>query len=495
MTSTRRVVGDRRRASRRSRRRGRRARRRSRRRSQVSTRRPPAAITAAAIGVERSPTRGRVLPDVRVGTGRRARARRRRAIVVVRSVGVLIVVGEHVDVRGHLDHVDAFVGDRVEQVGQAPSRCSPLAITAVALRAARGRAATARTCAGRHPAGSTAGTGSPQATLRAMSAQMLVVAIDVDRHAVGGGVGAAGSPIREQAATRRPPPAQAATDAGENHSHHARVRIILMATRRPTTSHRQPSPCRSSRPRRLRALRPDGRAGTDVVRAARRHLGRARRLERQRQDDAAVRCIAGLVRPTDGAIVRRTARWRWSPSIATTIAGCRCRSTRCCGWAATRRGPARPTRRRRPDVASTGPPSSSRSSTSASGRSASCPAGNSSGCWWPRRSRRTRRPAARRAGHRARPAQPAPDPRRDRAVTPADGGIVVFSTHHLAEARRADRVMLMAGCVLADGAPDDVLVPQLLAEAFGGRLIRDDGIVDRRRRPWPRPRCTRALPS
>ena len=57
----------------------------------------------------------------------------------------------------------------------------------------------------------------------------------------------------------------------------------------------------------------------------------------------------------------------------------------------------------------------------------------------------------------------------------AGGGIVVFSTHHLAEARRADRVMLMAGCVLADGSPHDVLVPGLLAEAFGGRLIRDDG--------------------
>lgn len=57
----------------------------------------------------------------------------------------------------------------------------------------------------------------------------------------------------------------------------------------------------------------------------------------------------------------------------------------------------------------------------------------------------------------------------------ADGGVVVFSTHHLAEARRADRVMLMAGCVLADGRPDEVLVPALLAEAFGGRLIRDDG--------------------
>jgi ABC-type Mn2+/Zn2+ transport system ATPase subunit len=58
----------------------------------------------------------------------------------------------------------------------------------------------------------------------------------------------------------------------------------------------------------------------------------------------------------------------------------------------------------------------------------------------------------------------------------AAGGLVVFSTHHLAEARRADRVMLMAGCVLADGPPGEVLVPSLLAEAFGGRLLRDDGL-------------------
>ena len=60
------------------------------------------------------------------------------------------------------------------------------------------------------------------------------------------------------------------------------------------------------------------------------------------------------------------------------------------------------------------------------------------------------------------------------AAHAAGGGGVVFSTHHLAEARRVDRVMLMAGCVLADGPPGEVLVPQLLAEAFGGRLLRDD---------------------
>lgn len=56
------------------------------------------------------------------------------------------------------------------------------------------------------------------------------------------------------------------------------------------------------------------------------------------------------------------------------------------------------------------------------------------------------------------------------------GGSVVFSTHHLAEARRAARVMLLAGCLLAEGSPAEVLVPPLLAEAFGGRLVRDDGM-------------------
>jgi ABC-type Mn2+/Zn2+ transport system ATPase subunit len=53
----------------------------------------------------------------------------------------------------------------------------------------------------------------------------------------------------------------------------------------------------------------------------------------------------------------------------------------------------------------------------------------------------------------------------------ARGAAVVFSTHQLAEARHADRVILLAGCVLADGSPDSVLTPGLLAEAFGGRLV------------------------
>ena len=60
------------------------------------------------------------------------------------------------------------------------------------------------------------------------------------------------------------------------------------------------------------------------------------------------------------------------------------------------------------------------------------------------------------------------------------GACVVFSTHHLEEAQRASRVMLLAGCVIADGVATDVLVPDKLALAFGGRLLRvgDAVLVD-----------------
>jgi len=57
----------------------------------------------------------------------------------------------------------------------------------------------------------------------------------------------------------------------------------------------------------------------------------------------------------------------------------------------------------------------------------------------------------------------------------ATGSTVVFSTHHLEEAKRAQRVMLLAGCVIADGTPDEVLRPEHLATAFGGRLLRIGG--------------------
>ncbi len=54
----------------------------------------------------------------------------------------------------------------------------------------------------------------------------------------------------------------------------------------------------------------------------------------------------------------------------------------------------------------------------------------------------------------------------------AAGTSVVLSTHHLGEARHTDRVLLLAGCIVADGPPDEVLRPPLLAEAFGNRMIR-----------------------
>lgn len=61
------------------------------------------------------------------------------------------------------------------------------------------------------------------------------------------------------------------------------------------------------------------------------------------------------------------------------------------------------------------------------------------------------------------------------ATETARGGTVVFSTHHLDEARRADRVILLAGQVVADGPPEEALRAELLAAAFGGRLLRIGG--------------------
>lgn len=54
------------------------------------------------------------------------------------------------------------------------------------------------------------------------------------------------------------------------------------------------------------------------------------------------------------------------------------------------------------------------------------------------------------------------------------GATVVYSTHHLEEAKRAGRVMLLAGCVIADGGADEVLTAENLAAAFGGRLLQVD---------------------
>ena len=57
------------------------------------------------------------------------------------------------------------------------------------------------------------------------------------------------------------------------------------------------------------------------------------------------------------------------------------------------------------------------------------------------------------------------------------GRLVVLTTHHLEEAERCDRVLLLNSRVVADGRPDEVLIEAHLAEAFGPRLMveRDDG--------------------
>lgn len=60
----------------------------------------------------------------------------------------------------------------------------------------------------------------------------------------------------------------------------------------------------------------------------------------------------------------------------------------------------------------------------------------------------------------------------------AAGHTVVFSTHDLGEARRADLVLLVATRQIAVGPPEEVLCAEHLEAAFGGRLLRlDDGIV------------------
>lgn len=56
----------------------------------------------------------------------------------------------------------------------------------------------------------------------------------------------------------------------------------------------------------------------------------------------------------------------------------------------------------------------------------------------------------------------------------AAGHLVVMSTHHLQEARRCDRVLLLKGMVLADGAPDEVLTDANLTAAFGGEVVAGD---------------------
>lgn len=58
----------------------------------------------------------------------------------------------------------------------------------------------------------------------------------------------------------------------------------------------------------------------------------------------------------------------------------------------------------------------------------------------------------------------------------AAGRTVVFSTHDLSEAAAADQVVLLAGRVVAFGAPEDVLTEEHLMEAYRGRLVDVAGV-------------------
>jgi manganese transport system ATP-binding protein len=57
------------------------------------------------------------------------------------------------------------------------------------------------------------------------------------------------------------------------------------------------------------------------------------------------------------------------------------------------------------------------------------------------------------------------------------GRTVLFSTHDMAEAADADVVMLLAGRLVAVGAPDEVLVEAHLLEAYRGRVIGVSGVT------------------
>lgn len=58
------------------------------------------------------------------------------------------------------------------------------------------------------------------------------------------------------------------------------------------------------------------------------------------------------------------------------------------------------------------------------------------------------------------------------------GRTVVYTTHDVGEAALADLVVLLAGRVVAAGGPDEVLTPELLREAYEGRIhVTDEGTL------------------
>lgn len=57
------------------------------------------------------------------------------------------------------------------------------------------------------------------------------------------------------------------------------------------------------------------------------------------------------------------------------------------------------------------------------------------------------------------------------------GAAVVIATHDLGEAMTADHVLLLAGRVVAEGPPTEVLVPERLSEAYGMRVTEMGSIL------------------
>jgi manganese transport system ATP-binding protein len=55
------------------------------------------------------------------------------------------------------------------------------------------------------------------------------------------------------------------------------------------------------------------------------------------------------------------------------------------------------------------------------------------------------------------------------------GATVIVTTHDLAEASEADHVLLLSGRVVASGPPGSVLTPEHLSEAYGVRLVGEEG--------------------
>lgn len=51
------------------------------------------------------------------------------------------------------------------------------------------------------------------------------------------------------------------------------------------------------------------------------------------------------------------------------------------------------------------------------------------------------------------------------------GAVVIFTTHHLAEARHSDSVLLLDNQLIAAGTPEDVLTAEQIRRAFGARLL------------------------